>query len=118
MVAPSADELAGGASRVEMHVCTRGADCAGSFRFPRFKYECTRISHLDLRTKLLLCFSDPVYLMRSRLGRCGAYVLVRSTIDAEDRHTGEFANLFTLFLRALGLKARYGRDFHLQTPVT
>lgn len=70
MVAPSVDDLAGGASRVELHVCNRSPGCGGSFRFPRF--------------------NDPVYLMRSRLGRCG-----------------EFANLFTLFLRAVGLKARY-----------
>jgi len=36
-------------------------------------------------------YNDPAVLMRTRVGRCG-----------------EFANLFTLFLRALGFRAQYG----------
>ncbi|KAG9101005.1 hypothetical protein FS749_011088 [Ceratobasidium sp. UAMH 11750] len=72
MVAPNEYERAGGAGRVEMHVCTReNGPCDGSFRFPRF--------------------NDPKYLMKTRLGRCG-----------------EWANLYTLFLRTVGLRARYG----------
>ncbi|KAG8706696.1 Peptide-N(4)-(N-acetyl-beta- glucosaminyl)asparagine amidase [Ceratobasidium sp. 395] len=37
-------------------------------------------------------YNDPKYLMKTRLGRCG-----------------EWANLYTLFLRAVGLRARYGQ---------
>lgn len=71
MVRPTDYELAGGAGRVELHLCTSEfGPCEGNTRFPRFH--------------------DPTYLMRSRVGRCG-----------------EWANLFTLFLRAVGLRARY-----------
>ncbi|KAG8720884.1 peptide-N4-(N-acetyl-beta- glucosaminyl)asparagine amidase [Ceratobasidium sp. 394] len=39
MVTPNEYERAGGAGRVEMHVCTReNGVCDGRFRFPRFKY--------------------------------------------------------------------------------
>lgn len=37
MVPPSPDELAGGARRVELHVCESVTECSGSFRFPRYK---------------------------------------------------------------------------------
>lgn len=65
---PTSEELAGGASVVELYACENGD--GNSFRFPRYN---------DLRA-----------LMKSRIGRCG-----------------EFANLFTLMLRAVGLRARY-----------
>ncbi|KEP51002.1 transglutaminase-like protein [Rhizoctonia solani 123E] len=71
MVPPTAYEQAGGAGRVELHVCTgENGACDGSVRFPRY--------------------NDLTYLMRTRMGRCG-----------------EWANLYTLFLRAVGLRARY-----------
>ncbi|QRV75473.1 transglutaminase-like protein [Ceratobasidium sp. AG-Ba] len=71
MVRPTDYELAGGAGRVELHVCAKeNGPCDGSYRFPRF--------------------NDPAYLMKSRIGRCG-----------------EWANLYTLFLRTVGLRARY-----------
>jgi hypothetical protein len=39
MVPPSEYEQAGGAGRVELHVCTNeNGPCDGSFRFPRYKY--------------------------------------------------------------------------------
>ncbi|KAG9095748.1 Peptide-N(4)-(N-acetyl-beta- glucosaminyl)asparagine amidase [Ceratobasidium sp. 370] len=71
MVSPDEHERAGGAGRVEMHVCTsKNGPCDGKIRFARY--------------------GDPRYLMKTRLGRCG-----------------EWANLYTLFLRAVGLRARY-----------
>lgn len=50
------------------------------------RYQCPA-----LKRRSQLDNSDLRALMKSRRGRCG-----------------EFANLFTLFLRAIGLRARYG----------
>ncbi|KAG8768602.1 peptide-N4-(N-acetyl-beta- glucosaminyl)asparagine amidase [Serendipita sp. 405] len=49
-------------------------------------HRCTSCGH----TVRFPRYNDPRYLMRSRVGRCG-----------------EFANLFALFIRAVGLRGRY-----------
>ncbi|BEI82098.1 hypothetical protein CcaverHIS002_0212580 [Cutaneotrichosporon cavernicola] len=64
---PSAEDLQGGAGRVELHKCTA---CEKDTRFPRY--------------------NTTEALMRAKVGRCG-----------------EFAQLFYIFLLALGLEARY-----------
>lgn len=79
---PTAEERIGRAGRVELHECTANAGHP-TRRFARYN---------DLAT-----------LMKTREGRCGESDTAEWLLTA----SGEFANLFCLFLGAYGLNARY-----------
>lgn len=77
-VAPTDEERRDGAGRCELHTCVK---CGGSDRFPRY--------------------TEVKALMRSRRGRCGK-CSGRLLLT-----TGEYAQLFYIFLLVLGIEARY-----------